>query len=129
MNSTEPVTDAMPSFSTGFEIANPMAIPLSFTFMCIMFLFHGGFIDIVVINLLPHGPGSPLKGWEPNLSPEKSPAQRRFMAENAAYALIRLAPVFFIKNMGVYILCTISYFLEGASISWEINFYNGTKDT
>mmetsp|Transcript_118988 Transcript_118988/g.206620 ORF Transcript_118988/g.206620 Transcript_118988/m.206620 type:complete len:181 (-) Transcript_118988:169-711(-) len=112
----------------GFEFANPMAMPASFIAMCCMFLFHGGFIDIVAINILPHLGGSPLRGWEPNKDPEKNPMQRRFMAENLAYALLRLAPVFFIKDMNVYMLTTISYLLEGGSISWEINFYNGTSD-
>jgi len=113
----------------GFEFANPMAMPASFIAMCCMFLFHGGFVDIVVINILPHFSGSPLRGWEPTTEPEKAPMQRRFMAENLAYALLRLiGPVLFIKSMPVYLLCIISYLLEGASISWEINFYNGTKE-
>eukprot|EP00931_Biecheleriopsis_adriatica_P038241 TRINITY_DN21924_c0_g1_i2.p1 TRINITY_DN21924_c0_g1~~TRINITY_DN21924_c0_g1_i2.p1 ORF type:complete len:196 (+),score=32.65 TRINITY_DN21924_c0_g1_i2:46-633(+) len=113
----------------GFEFANPMAMPASFTAMLCMFLFHGGFVDIVVINILPHLGGSPLRGWEPSTEPEKAPTQRRFMAENLAYALLRLiGPALFINSMPVLLLCVISYLLEGASISWEINFYNGTKD-
>jgi hypothetical protein len=116
----------------GFDIANPLEMPISFTLMCVMFLFHGGFIDIFVINVLPNlKPPSPLRGWDPEASKEeenKSPTHRRFMAENASYALIRLAPIFFIRDMNVYCICTISYLLEGLSISWEINFYNGTKE-
>jgi len=116
----------------GFEIANPMQMPISFTAMCAMFLFHGGFIDVFLINVLPTlKPPSPMRGWDPEASKEeenKTPTQRRFMAENAAYALLRLAPIFFIKDMGIYCICTISYLLEGLSISWEINCYNGTKD-
>jgi len=112
----------------GFEFANPMAMPISFTAMCCMFMFHGGFIDIVVINILPHLGGSPMRGWEPNQEPEKAPMQRRFMSENLAYALMRLAPLFFVKSIPVYLVCIISYLLEGSSIEWEINFYNGTKD-
>lgn len=116
----------------GFVIANPMTMPFAFTAMCVMFLFHGFFIDIFLINTLPTlKPPSPMRGWDPDSSKEeenKTPTQRRFMAENAAYALLRLGPIFFINNMGVYVLCTISYLLEGLSICWEINCYNGTKD-
>jgi len=114
----------------GFDLANPMEMPVSFTAMCGMFLLHGGVIDIVIINIMAHLGSSPppLKGWEPNKDPNKNPLQRRFMAENLAYALARLAPIFFIRNMDVYLLCTLSYLLEGCTISWEINCYNAVKD-
>jgi len=69
-----------------------------------------------------------MRGWEPSSEPEKGATQRRFMSENLAYALMRLAPLLFIKHIPLYVVCTISYLLEGSSISWEINFYNGTKD-
>jgi len=114
----------------GFEFANPMEMPASFTAMCVQLFLHGFVIDIFIINIMAHLGSSapPLKGWEPEMEPNKNPMQRRFMAENLAYALVRLGPVFFIRSMPVYLLCTISYLLEGATISWEINSYNAVKD-
>jgi hypothetical protein len=127
-NAVEPSEPSEKSGPMGFQFANPMSMPWSFTAMCCMFLFHGFLIDVIAINTLPHFGSSPMRGWEPSTEPEKAPTQRRFMAENLAYALLRLSPMLFIKTMPVYLLCTISYLLEGGSICWEINFYNGTKD-
>lgn len=56
--------------------------------------------------------------------PNLAPTHRRFIAENAAYALLRIAPAFFITNMEVLLMCVISYFIEGVTIAWEISSYH-----
>ena len=55
--------------------------------------------------------------------PNLAPTHRRFIAENAAYALLRIAPAFFIQNVEVLLLAVISYFIEGVTIAWEISCY------
>jgi len=56
--------------------------------------------------------------------PNLAPTHRRFITENAAYALLRIAPAFFITNMPVLLMCVISYFIEGVTIAWELSSYN-----
>ena len=57
------------------------------------------------------------------------PTHRRFIAENAAYALLRIAPAFFIDNVAVLLMCVISYFIEGVTIAWEITKYNAPSNS
>ena len=57
-----------------------------------------------------------------------APTHRRFIAENAAYALLRIAPAFFIDNMAVLLMCVISYFIEGVTIAWEIMCYKAPSN-
>lgn len=57
------------------------------------------------------------------------PTHRRFIAENAAYALLRIAPAFFIDNMAVLLMCVISYFIEGVTIAWEIACYEAPNNS
>ena len=51
------------------------------------------------------------------------PTHRRFIAENAAYALLRIAPAFFTTNMPVLLMCVISYMIEGLTIAWEFTSF------
>ena len=45
--------------------------------------------------------------------PNLAPTHRRFIAENAAYALLRVAPVVFITCMPIHCICVFSYLIEG----------------
>lgn len=58
-----------------------------------------------------------------------APTHRRFIAENAAYALLRLAPVFFITNLPILLCTVVSYFIEGVTIAWEIASYNAPANS
>ena len=49
-----------------------------------------------------------------------------FPPENLAYALLRFAPVFFIKDLNVLCMCTLSYAIEGSTIAWEISTWGCT---
>ena len=103
----------------------------------VMWFIHGFILDIVVIGVLPflsvkasdaqRADKFPwalggYKGFDkvPNLAP----THRRFIAENAAYALLRIAPAFFITNLPVLMMCVLSYFIEGLTIAWEITSHS-----
>ena len=51
------------------------------------------------------------------------------MAENVAYALLRLMPIFYITNVPVLLGAVISYFIEGVTIAWEIFSYNASANS
>ena len=53
-----------------------------------------------------------------------APTHRRFMAENQAYALLRVAPIFFITSAPVLVLCAISYLIEAIAIMTEQFYYH-----
>eukprot|EP00942_MAST-04A_sp_MAST-4A-sp1_P010201 g10201.t1 len=114
-----------------------MAMPTPFIVCTVMWFIHGFILDIVVINLLPYlSPAASdaqrvdkfpwalggYKGFEKvaNLAP----THRRFMTENQAYALVRIAPIFFITNFPVLLLCVISYVIEAVTIMTEQMYYN-----
>merc|ERR1711998_150937 len=48
-----------------------------------------------------------------------SPGHRRFMAENLAYAVMRMAPFFFYSNVPVLLISVCSYACEAITIAWE----------
>mmetsp|Transcript_5128 Transcript_5128/g.14989 ORF Transcript_5128/g.14989 Transcript_5128/m.14989 type:complete len:199 (+) Transcript_5128:29-625(+) len=117
-------------------LAPPPGMPTSFIVCTVMWFIHGFVLDVVVIGVLPFLSASAsdaqradkfpwaLGGYSgfakvPNLAP----THRRFIAENAAYALLRIAPAFFIQNVEVLLLAVISYFIEGVTIAWEISCY------
>jgi len=112
-------------------------MPTSFIVCCVMWFIHGFILDILVIGVLPFISKAAsdaqradkfpwaLGGYKnfPSV-PNLAPTHRRFIAENAAYALLRIAPAFFITNMPVLLMCVISYFIEGVTIAWELSTYD-----
>jgi len=101
-----------------------------------MWFVHGFVLDIFIIGILPFLSATAsdaqrldkfpwaLGGYKnyPKV-PNLDPTHRRFIAENAAYALLRLAPIIFITNLPVLCMCVASYFIEGLTIMWEISQY------
>ena len=61
-------------------------------------------------------------------SPNLNPQHRRFIAENSAYAVMRIAPVFFTKSLPVLLVTVISYFVEVWTICREIIKYKAPSD-
>ena len=125
-------------------VVEPAGTPTSFIVCMVMWFIHGFVLDILVIGVLPFisaaasdaqradkflwalggykgfvSKGAPAVAKIPNLAP----THRRFIAENACYALCRISPIFFITNIPVLLICVISYFIEGVTIAWEINSY------
>ena len=84
----------------------------------VMWLFHGIVLDILLIGLLPFLSADrsdaqradkfiwALGGYEgyPKV-PNLGPTHRRFITENAAYALLRASPAIFITNGDALRLC------------------------
>lgn len=120
---------------------DPTGMPTSFIVCTVMWIIHGLILDILVIGVLPFlsvkasdGQRKEKFPWalggykgfdaKGSLVPNLAPTHRRFIAENAAYALLRIAPAFFITNMPVLLMCVISYFIEGVTIAvrcWRSN--------
>lgn len=133
--------------------------PAIFIVATVMWIIHGFILDIVVIGVLPFLSEAAsdaqradkfpwaLGGYKdyervPNKAPthvslispfervpNKAPTHRRFIAENAAYAVMRLAPVFFIDNPAVLLIAVLSYFIEGVTIAWEISTYSAPANS
>jgi len=113
------------------------SMPTSFIVCIVMWIIHGLILDVLVIGVLPflsvaasdaqRADKFPwaLGGYKgfPRV-PNLHPTHRRFIAENAAYALLRIAPALFITNIPVMLMCVASYFIEGLTIAWEIVSYN-----
>ena len=124
-------------------------VPASFIALAIHFLVHGFFLDVIIIGILPFlsadaGDKSrkALFPWALggylgfDLVPNLGPCHRRFVAENAAYAVLR-------GGAGVYILCgnggegvitalvlaVVSHFCEALTIAWELFSYNAPPDS
>lgn len=111
----------------------PGTMPTSFIVCTVMWFVHGFVLDVLVIGVLPFLSEAAsdaqrldkfpwaLGGYQgfPRV-PNLAPTHRRFIAENAAYALLRIAPAFFITNLPVLLLAVVSYFIEGLTIAWEI---------
>jgi len=106
--------------------------PTPFLVCTVVWFVHGFILDIFVINVLPYlSPAASdaqrddkfvwARGGYKNYPQVKNlgPAHRRFMAENQCYAVLRLAPIFFITNMPVLLLCAISYLIEAFTIMTE----------
>ena len=112
-------------------------LPWSFFFMRLMHFVHGFVLDLVVIGLLPFlNPKASdaervdkfpwAKGGYPGFEevPNLAPCHRRFMSENAAYAVMRLSPFFLYKSTAVLTLACLSYVVEALTIMWELTTYN-----
>ena len=112
-------------------------MPTSFIACTVMWFIHGFILDIVVIGVLPFlseaASDAQRKDKFPwalgdyknfKKVPNLAPTHRRFIAENAAYAILRIFPAFFITNMPVLLMCVLSYFIEAVTISWEVVKYN-----
>lgn len=117
-----------------------MAVPGSFIALAVHFLFHGFFLDVLIIGVVPFLSselaaksrkalfpwclgGYP--GYGSEIVPNLAPTHRRFMTENAVYAILR-------GGAGVYVLCNryasiaalllavVSHFIEASTIAWEL---------
>ena len=118
-------------------LASIMELPTPFIVCTVMWFIHGFILDIIVINLLPYLDAKAsdaeradkfvwaLGGYKDYPKVENlAPTHRRFMAENQAYALLRIAPIFCITSGPVLILCQISYLIEAVTIMSEQVYYH-----
>merc|ERR1712178_448317 len=124
--------------------------PGSFIALAVHFLIHGFFLDVIIIGFLPFissaaGDASRKKlfpwclggysGFGADEVPNLAPTHRRFIAENAAYAILR-------GGAGVYILCgggeatlaalvlaVVSHWAEAATIAWELSSFGAPPDS
>merc|ERR1712093_85356 len=116
--------------------------------MCIMFFVHGFFLDIIIIVLLPLFSEEKSEASRKALFPwclggydgfggedvkNLAPTHRRFMTENAAYAIMRGGAGIFVLSdpklaAPALIMAMCSYFVEAVTIAWEANCYGVPKD-
>mmetsp|Transcript_1607 Transcript_1607/g.4833 ORF Transcript_1607/g.4833 Transcript_1607/m.4833 type:complete len:174 (-) Transcript_1607:267-788(-) len=107
-----------------------MDMPTPFIVCTVMWFLHGFVLDIVIIGVLPVVSGDKsasamfYNGKLANLAPQ----HRRFIAENTAYAVMRIAPIFFSDNLPVLLITVASYFVEGWTIMREIIKYKSPAD-
>jgi len=126
-----------------------MVVPGAVMGMTVMLLMHGFFLDILIIGIVPFlsadaGDKSRLAlfpwclGGYPGFGAEKvpnlAPTHRRFIAENAAYAVLRGIPGLFVLYfpelaMSVLLMAVFSHFIEAVTIAWEIYAYNAPADS
>jgi len=123
--------------------------------MAIMLMVHGFFLDIIIIGILPflsasagdksraalfpwclggysgfgEGEGRERDDKVPNLGP----AHRRFITENAAYAILRGVAGLYVLYSGALAMPALtmavcSHFVEALTIAWEIFKYNAPAD-
>jgi len=98
-----------------------------------MWFVHGFILDIFIIGILPFLSAKASDAQRADKFPwalggyknyplvaNLAPTHRRFITENAAYAVLRLGPLLFIDNLPVFLLCVVSYLVEGITIAWEI---------
>ena len=108
----------------------PTGMPTSLIVCTVMWFLHGFVLDIVIIGVLPVLTGAKTadamfyNGKLANLAPQ----HRRFIAENTAYAVMRIAPIFFVDNLPVLLIVVASYFVEGFTICREILKYKCPAD-
>ena len=104
--------------------------PTPFIVCTVMWFLHGLVLDIIIIGVLPVISGEKTasamfyNGKLANLAPQ----HRRFIAENTAYAVMRIAPIFFCDNLPVLLITVVSYFVEGWTICREIVKYKSPAD-
>jgi hypothetical protein len=114
-----------------------MAMPTPFKVCAGMWFVHGFILDIGVINILPYMDKKAadaeradkfvwaLGGYKDYPKVENlAPTHRRFMAENVAYAVMRIAPIFFITSAPVLMVCVKSYLIEAYTIMQEQVYYS-----
>ena len=103
-----------------------------------MWFVHGFVLDVMLIGVLPFV--DPAKSDKERADkfpwamggyvssypkvPNLAPTHRRFMTENAAYALVRIAPIFCPTNVPILFLSVLSYLVEALTIAWEICRYS-----
>ena len=110
---------------------DPTGMPTSFIVCIVMWFVHGFVLDILVIGVLPFISVAAADAQRADKFPwalggytgfEKvknlEPTHRRFIAENAAYAVLRIGPAFFITCLPVMCLCVFSYLIEAITIAW-----------
>jgi len=104
-------------------------MPTSFIVCTVMWFLHGFILDIVIISVLPLlGDKSASAMFYNGQSPNLNPQHRRFVAENTAYAVMRIAPIFFSDSLPVLLIVVVSYFVEGLTICREIIKYKSPPD-
>ena len=93
-----------------------MPVPTTFVSLAWMLMLHGFFLDIIIIGVLPFLSASAgdksrkalfpwclggYGGFGSSEVPNLAPCHRRFIAENAAYAVLRGVPGIYILTTGV----------------------------
>lgn len=126
-----------------------MEVPGAVMGMTVMLLIHGFFLDIFIIGTVPFlsadaGEKSRTAlfpwclggypGFGADKVPNLAPTHRRFIAENAAYAILRGLPGLFVLYfpelaMGGLLMAVASHFFEAITIAWEIFAYNAPVDS
>lgn len=104
--------------------------PTPFIVCTVMWFLHGFMLDIFIIGVLPIITGEKTSSgmFYDAKGASLAPQHRRFIAENTAYAVMRLAPIFFTKNMPVLLINVVSYFVEGFTVCRELIKYNAPSD-
>lgn len=122
--------------------------PAAVVAMCVMLLLHGFFLDIIIIVLVPLFSEAKSEGSRKALFPwclggyegfggedvaNLAPCHRRFMTENAAYAIMRGGAGLFVLFMPclaapALMMAVCSHFVEAVTIAWEANSYGVPKD-
>ena len=112
-----------------------MGVPGSFIALAAHFLFHGFFLDVLIIGVLPFlSAGVATKsrkalfpwclggypGFGAEEVPNLGPTHRRFITENAAYAILRGgAGVYLLTNgplsLAALVLAVASHFVEAST--------------
>ena len=116
-----------------------MATPLPYVALSTMLLLHGFGLDVVIIGLLPFVDQAKTaasrkalfpwclggyEGFGSDEVPNLAPTHRRFIAENAAYAVLRGVPGIVIlyggvgTAMPVLLMAVVSHFIEAVTIAW-----------
>jgi len=104
--------------------------PTPFIVCTVMWFLHGFVLDILIIGVLPVLVGEKTasamfyNGKLANLAPQ----HRRFIAENTAYAVMRIAPIFFTTSLPVLLITGVSYFVEAFTIASELIRYKCPSD-
>eukprot|EP00326_Haptolina_ericina_P017371 CAMPEP_0181200094 /NCGR_PEP_ID=MMETSP1096-20121128/17560_1 /TAXON_ID=156174 ORGANISM="Chrysochromulina ericina, Strain CCMP281" /NCGR_SAMPLE_ID=MMETSP1096 /ASSEMBLY_ACC=CAM_ASM_000453 /LENGTH=175 /DNA_ID=CAMNT_0023290387 /DNA_START=1 /DNA_END=528 /DNA_ORIENTATION=- len=104
--------------------------PTPFIVCTVMWFLHGLILDIIIIGVLPVISGEKTASamfYNSKLA-NLAPQHRRFIAENTAYAVMRIAPIFFTDNLPVLLITVASYFVEGFTICREIYKYKSPSD-
>jgi len=123
--------------------------PIAVIGMAVMLMVHGFFLDIFIIGIVPFmsatkGDASRLAlfpwclggypGFGADKVPNLAPTHRRFIAENAAYAILRGVPGFYVLfspalAMPALTMAVMSHAAEALTIAWEIAKYNAPPDS
>jgi len=117
--------------------------------MSVMLMVHGFFLDMIIIGFLPFLSSSAgdasrkalfpwclggYPGFGADKVPNLAPTHRRFVAENAAYAVLRGVAGLYALFAGsiampALVMAVMSHFIEALTIAWEIFSYNAPVDS